>query len=105
MVLAGTAGAYLSSQVTNQSGVQSLLQDVGPMKRGHVECRRRGSGVAGSRVALSGNGGWGHVQRRRTLLIVLTVTLLIQGQGQALSLLSSVAEPNTYHLPTTVFVI
>lgn len=62
MVLAETTRACLSSQVTNQSGVQGLLQDVGSVKRGHVECGRRGAGVAGSRVALTGNGGRGHVQ-------------------------------------------
>jgi len=67
----------LSSQVTNKSRVQGLLQEVRPMKRGHVECRRRGTVVAGCRVALTGNGGGDHVQWGRTLLVVLAVALLV----------------------------
>lgn len=50
-----------------------MFQDVGPMKLGHVECGRRGNGVAGSRVALAGNGGGGHVQWGRTLFVVLAL--------------------------------
>lgn len=102
------AATSLSSQVTNQSGLQRLLQDDRPVKLGHVECGRRGSGVAGSWAALTGNGGrghvqWGrsHVQWGRTGLIILAVAILIQGQGKALSFLSSIAEPNTNNLPTT----
>lgn len=97
--------ACLSAQVTNQSGVQGLFQDVWPMELGHVQGGGRGAGVAGSGVALAGDrggghvqGGGGHVQGGLALLVVLAVTLLVQGQGQALPLLPPVAEPNSHHL-------
>lgn len=47
------------------------------MELGYVERGRRGTGVAGSRVALTGNRGGGHVQWGRTLLVVLPVALLV----------------------------
>lgn len=90
--------ACLSAQVTNQSVVQGLFQDVGPMELGHVQGGWRGAGVAGSGVALAGDRGGGHVQGGLALLVVLAVTLLVQGQGQALALLPPVAEPNSHHL-------
>lgn len=73
--LVGTTWARLSRQVTNESGVQGLFQDIGPMQLGHVECGRRGNGVAGTRVALTRNGGGGHVQWGRTLLVVLALLI------------------------------
>lgn len=71
------------------------------MELGHVERGGRGAGVAGSRVALAGNRGGGHVQWGGALLVVLAVALLVERQGQALSLLPPVAEPNAHHLPTS----
>lgn len=68
------------------------------MELGHVERRGRGAGVAGSRVALVGDRGGGHVQWGRALLVELAVALLVQRQRQALSFLSAVAEPNSNHL-------
>lgn len=97
----GRTHACLSAQVTNQSRVQGLFQDVGPMELGHVEGGGRGAGVAGSGVALAGDRGGGHVQGGGALLVVLAVTLLVQGQGQALPLLPPVAEPNSHHLRET----
>lgn len=47
------------------------------MKLGHVECGRWSTRVAGSRVALTGNGGGDHVQWGRALLVVLAITLFI----------------------------
>lgn len=90
--------------MTNQSVVQGLFQDVGSMKWGHVECGRRGTRVAGGRVALTGIGGGRHVQWGRTVLVILAVAILIQWHGKALSFLSPVAEPNAYHLPRTALV-
>lgn len=97
--------ACLSAQVTNQSGVQGLFQDVGPMELGHVQGGGRGAGVAGSGVALAGDRGGGHVQGGLALLVVLAVTLLVQGQGQALPLLPPVAEPNSHHLQRPAHVL
>lgn len=77
VVLSVCNWACLSCQVTNQSGVQGLFQDVRPMQLGHVECRRRGTRVARSREALTGNGRGGHVQRGRALLVVLAIALLV----------------------------
>lgn len=68
------------------------------MELGHVQGGGRGAGVAGSGVALAGDRGGGHVQGGLALLVVLAVTLLVQGQGQALPLLPPVAEPNSHHL-------
>lgn len=93
--------ACLSTQVTNQSRVQGLFQGVGPMELGHVQGGGRGAGVAGSGVALAVDRGGGHVQGGRALLVVLAVTLLVQGQSQALPLLPPVAEPNSHHLRET----
>lgn len=97
--------ACLSSQVTNQSWVQGLFQDVWPVKGGHIECGRRGTWVIRGGVPLTGDGWWGHSQRRGTLLVVLTVTLFIQWQGETLPFLSSVAKPNTYNLWRTALVV
>lgn len=92
----------LSSQVTEQSRVQRLLQDVGPMKRLHVKRRRRGSRVAGRwRIALAGDGGGGHVEGRGARLIELPVGFFVQRQSQALALLSPVTEPHSDHLRVT----
>lgn len=90
--------------MAHQSGVQGLFQDIRPVKRRHVEHGRRRSDVAaGGRVALIGHGGGGH-ERWRALVVVLTVALLIQRQGQALPFLPPIAEPNTHHLPNTPLV-
>lgn len=96
--MVGTPRAGLSSQVTHQSGVQGLFQDVGPVELRHVERRGRAGGVARSSVALAGERGGGHVQGGGALLVVLPVALLVQRQRQTLPLLSPVAEPNTHHL-------
>lgn len=85
----------LSSQVTHQSRVQRLLQDIGPMELGHVQ----GRGWS-RRVALAGEGRWRHTEWGGALLVVLAVRLLIQRQRQPLPLLTPVAEPNTDHLKT-----
>lgn len=81
--------------MTDQSGVQRLLQDIWPMELGHVQGRGRGR-----RVALAGEGGWRHTEWRGALLVVLAFTLLVQRQRQPLPLLAPVAEPNTDHLKT-----
>lgn len=105
VILAGTTWTCLSSQVTNQSRVQGLLQDVrSVVERGHVQ-RGWAAGVAGSSVALAGYGRRSHVQRGGTLLIVLALALLIQRQGQTLALLPPVTKPNTNHLSRTTLVI
>lgn len=89
-------GTGLACQVTHQSRVQGLLKDIWPLEGGHVE-----GGAPGERVPLPREGCVSHVRGREALLIVLSFTLLIEGEGQALALLSAVTEPHTHHLPNT----
>lgn len=96
--LRGSTWAGLSSQVTHESGVQGLFQDIRPMELGHVERGRGGGGVAGRRVALAGDGGGRHVEGGGALLVELALAVLVQRQRQALPLLPAIAEPDAHHL-------
>lgn len=87
----------LAGEVTHQSRMQVLFEDIWSMEGGHVQ--GGAGGVIDGGIPLSMEGVGDHVRWGRALLIIPPLgAFVIERQGQAFPFLPAVAEPHTHNL-------